>query len=351
MAAGQEVAAPPADFGYTRTVDRTLVHRAAVSEVFVTDIRTVAELDEAGLSGGRAWVAAQLPLSHAYYSDHIQEPALFDPLLLLEACRQAAICGTHAHAGIPVGTSIVVGTFTLELDDLPGLAVGERPGELAVDTEFVGKPTRRGRLRNVGVEQRLYLGGAPVGRHSMQVMMLTARQYEVLREAGRDTPAPWTTDYVGKPRTGLVEPRRVGRVHPGNVVLADPVREGGAVSARLAPDFANRGLFDHDYDHLPAMILAEAARQLALLALDGGGTGRQVAALTARFGRFAELDAPLTATAVVDPPDGPAGPSEPSGPDGGRVRLRVDFTQNSTEVAAFSLTLADLSRAAERNER
>jgi 2-oxo-3-(phosphooxy)propyl 3-oxoalkanoate synthase len=320
-AAAQDVAAPPADMRFTRTVDRTLVHRAAVSEVFVTDIRTVAELSEAELSGGRAWVTAQLPLSHAYYSDDAQELAPFDPLLLLETCRQAAICGTHAHAGIPVGTNIIVGTFTLELDParLTALIPGPRPGELAVDTEFVGKPTRKGRLRNVGVEQRLYLGGVPVGRHSMQVMMLTAAQYEALRQAGRATPAPWTTDYAGKPREGLADPGSVGRVHPRNVVLADPVVSGGGVSARLAPDFTNRAMFDHDYDHLPAMVLAEAGRQLVRLA---GPPDVRVTGLTARFARFAELDAPVLVS---------AGP-----PAAGKVE--VAFTQNAVELATMTFS-------------
>lgn len=336
-AAAQDVAAPPTgpptDFGYDRTVDRTLVHRSAVSEVFVTDFRTVAELSEAELSGGRAWASAQLPLSHAYYSDHAQDPALFDTLLLLEACRQAAICGTHAHAGIPVGTSIVVGTFALELTNLPALIAGARPGELAVDTEFVGKPTRRGKLRNVGVEQRLYLGGVPVGRHTMQVMMLTPAQYDALRNAARDTPAPWTTDYSGKPRGDVVPAVRVGRVHPRNVVLADPVGTGGTLSARLSPDFANRAMFDHDYDHLPAMVLAEAGRQLVLLAADGGSGAlaarTHVTGLRARFSRFAELDAPVVVSTTL--------------PDGVPAELDVTFTQNSTELATMTFSIVDAS--------
>ena len=79
----------PADLGFRATLDRTLVHRSAVSEVFVTDLRPVSDTEVVA--------AAQLPLNHGYFSDHARTPAVFDVLLVLEAGRQAAIAGTHSH--------------------------------------------------------------------------------------------------------------------------------------------------------------------------------------------------------------------------------------------------------------
>jgi len=98
-------------------------------------------------------------------------------------------------------------------------------------------------------------------------------------------------------------PHLVARVNPLNVVLSDVDRKDEFVTAAVTPRYDNHALFDHDYDHIPAMTLTEAARQLALVAVDDG-TGAVAAesvisAIQGRFHRFAELDAPLTAAAEV----------------------------------------------------
>src|SRR3954468_5287626 len=106
---------------FVRTVDRRAVHRQAVAEVFLTDM---------WLTGEQEFVAAaQLPLSHGYYNDHTQTPCHVDPLLVLEAARQAAIYGTH-ELGVPLETSLIVNSFGVRLTDLAPLVVGRRPIEL-----------------------------------------------------------------------------------------------------------------------------------------------------------------------------------------------------------------------------
>jgi hypothetical protein len=85
------------DLLFRQTVDRTLVHPAAVSEVFVTDMRPTSAT--AYLAG------AQLPVEHHYYGDQVTallRPAftnisLFDhvydhytAMVLVEGARQAA---------------------------------------------------------------------------------------------------------------------------------------------------------------------------------------------------------------------------------------------------------------------
>ena len=74
----------------------------------------------------------------------------------------------------------------------------------------------------------------------------------------------------------------------------------GRLTARLTPDFANRSLFDHEYDHYPAMTLLEGARQLSLLSAFWRGrrlARTHVLGMDAVFHRFAELDAPVTLAA------------------------------------------------------
>ncbi|MCG3041318.1 hypothetical protein L7D48_12225 [Streptomyces sp. S1A] len=318
-----EIPPVPAELSYGRTVERSLVHRAAVSEVFITDIRS--------LAARRARAAAQLPLLHGYYSDHLQRPAVYDALLLLESGRQAAIAGAHAHIGLAAGTTMIVDSFRLDLYALKDLLIGPEPGRLGIDTEYIGNATRRGRYRKGKVVQHYRLDGAGVGRHEMDVLFINEHENEVLRHAQRGTPAPLTSDFdIHAPVTdgsGQVEPARVGRANPLNVVLSGAGTDGGQVVAEVTPRLDNRALFDHVYDHLPAMTLVEAARQLALLEA-GDPSAVYAVGFEAAFQRFAELDGTVRAVAPRLRPGGVRG------------EVPVNFVQAGTEIAKVTVTVA-----------
>ncbi|WP_093799220.1 AfsA-related hotdog domain-containing protein [Streptomyces sp. Wb2n-11] len=318
-----EIPSAPVELSYGRTVDRSLVHRAAVSEVFVTDILP--------LAFKKVRAAVQLPLIHGYYSDHLQRPALYDALLLLESGRQAAIAGSHTHIGLSEGTTMIVDSFRLSLSGLKELLIGPEPGRLRIDTDYIGRPTRRGRYRKGKVAQRFYIGDAEVGEHEMDVLFINQHENEVLRHAQRGTPAPLTSDFPdqgpGADGSRQVEPARVGRGNPLNVVLSHAESSPAEVAAQVTPWFTNRGLFDHVYDHLPAMTLVEAARQLSFLAVDESLSTYAVG-FEARFSRFAELDETVRASAP-----------RPC-LDGGRGEVPVRFLQGDAEIARVTVTLA-----------
>ncbi|MFD0511586.1 AfsA-related hotdog domain-containing protein [Streptomyces aureus] len=86
-------------------------------------------------------------------------------------------------------------------------------------------------------------------------------------------------------------------------------------------------MFDHVYDHLPAMTLVEAARQLALLSTGEPRTTYAVG-FEARFSRFAELDEPVHAEAPR------------MRADGGRTQTPVRFLQGDAEIAHVTVTVA-----------
>ncbi|MGW5880129.1 AfsA-related hotdog domain-containing protein [Nocardiopsis terrae] len=330
--ATEEVSPPPRELGYSRTIDRDLVHRSAVSEVFLTDLLPV--------HSERVWCAAQLPLTHSYYSDHEQAERLFDPLLLLEACRQAAIAGSHSHMGIPDGTTMIVDTFAYENTWLPGLAIGDGPGELGIDTTFVKETVARtGRLRRGNVTQRLFVDGIRVGLHTMGVSFLKGSQAAALRQAQRGTPAPLTSTQPQEFPAAAAAPGSVGRGSRANVVLSRPSVDPDGIRAEVTPWFGNRSLFDHSYDHYPAMTLVEAARQTALLATRTAEPARHFhpTCFRARFLSYAELDAPLQARTAHSP----AGERHP--------RHEVSFTQSGRTVAEITVVLGDLSAPGARS--
>ncbi|WP_328866615.1 AfsA-related hotdog domain-containing protein [Streptomyces sp. NBC_00304] len=326
---------------YGRTIERSLAHRSAISEVFVTDVQNVRPM---AVTAG-----IHLPLTHLYYSDHRPRPKLHDSLLLLEAGRQASIAGGHTNAGVPAGTVAIVHAFQFSLRNLSALRIGGEPGPPRIDTDFFGKTARHsGRFRKGRLEQRIFMGDVHVGDHSMDVLFLKGDENEILRHAQRGTPAPLSTEFTEWPGVvRRVAPELVGRDNPLNVVLTEPEFTEGSVTAQVVPRFDNPALFDHSYDHLPAMALVEAARQLALLtagaasgstsgsgAASGSGSGSGdlfAVGYEGGFQRFAELDVPLTATAERTPASD------------GRHTVRVGFRQDDQEIADLTVTVVDVS--------
>src|SRR5437879_8821060 len=96
---------------FDRTVDRTLVHRRNLAEVFLTDIQHI---------GPAVFTAAaQLPMVHPYYTDRIGEPRQPDALLLLECCRQAETLAAHTVLGLGSDTRFVLKDWSMELTGTP----------------------------------------------------------------------------------------------------------------------------------------------------------------------------------------------------------------------------------------
>jgi 2-oxo-3-(phosphooxy)propyl 3-oxoalkanoate synthase len=273
------------DVLFQRTVDRALVHRAAVAEVFITDMRHT--------GGGNYLAGAQLPLDHHFYSDHTRRPARFDPLLIGEAGRQAAMYGAHQFLQVPPSMSYAVHSFSVQLRDDDGLLVGISPGELRVFTNYSVSRRRAGLVRGFRVEEEFRLAGYRIGTCGMSVSVLSADEYRDVRFLQRRSPAPSTAD-IALPAATPVAPDRVGRVRAAGVVLADAHEGDREVLATLRPDLTNSALFDHAYDHFPAMVLLEGARQAARLA----ARDAWLSGVSARFLRFAELDEPVRVQAV-----------------------------------------------------
>jgi hypothetical protein len=297
---------------YDRTVARQMVHRSAVSEVFVTDAVQVAEK--------QVRVAVQLPPTHGYFSDHAGGQV--DPLLLLEAARQAGIYGGHL-VGIPLTSTMLISGSTLVLTRPDLLRAADRPIRLVVTDTFETRKPGGKKSRSGHVMQRFELSGTIVGTHRLDVLVMTHEQHAAVRSIVRDGPIPTTDQMPDLAHPLAVGPALVGRTNPANVELAQLASGPDGHSALVAPQFGNRALFDHVYDHLPGAVLTEAARQLALIAV--GAPDAVVLAITARFPRFAELDRPTVAST-------PAASSA-------ATEIPVSFTQDGTEVTSITVTV------------
>lgn len=306
-----------AALGFEQTVPRRFVHRAAVSEVFVTDAARLGEW--------AVCVAAQLPPSHAYFGDHDGTTSV-DPMVLLEVFRQAAIYGGHL-IGIPLTTTMLINASTLRIA-AGALPAVHGPVGVVVDSTFEARRVRRNRPQAGVIVQRLTRDGTEIATNEFEAVVLTREHHDAVRRTVRDGPIPTTGDLTDTAHPDAVEPRLVGRAQAANVVLAAARAENGTRTALVAPRLSNRALFDHTYDHLPGAVLTEAARQLAVLAT--GSPATPVLGVAARFPRFAELDAPVTASTPAPAP--------------GATTVPVVLEQDGETVASVTVTLAPTPR-------
>ncbi len=279
------MSATPVPTAGTR-VRRDLVHRASEQETLVSPPWRA----EGGGYGGTTVTTALSP----YYRDH---PAThwLDALLLIEACRQAALSAAHEFEGLSPDIAFFFNSIDVEITDTGHLACLD--GELTILSEF-----EQFRLRGDGSPKQITYAqrgtdgaGRTLVRTSMAVQGLPKGRYPELRAYQRGGSAAPTTAGLRSgagPRAGLSSPESVARTRAANVAIADARSEAGLRTAALAPDFANASLFDHDYDHYPAMVLIEAGRQLALSGTPNPA-GHLVTGVRATFEQFAELDAPV----------------------------------------------------------
>lgn len=311
---------------FQRSVDRTLLHRSALSEVFLTDCRAVD--DHTYLA------AAQLPPSHAFYTDCLSNRPLIDPMLLMECARQAETYGGHAVFGVPVGTSFILRDWSLRVDDVAALTRPAGPSEVAMVVRTHDHRRVGGALRGLVYEIELLLGGLRAGLAHISVGYLSAETYRLLRQGRRGSAPPASTSIHPLPTGVAVPPHLVGRRDVGNVVLMDASTGDAALTARIRPAVDNPSLFDHAQDHLPGMVMIEAARQASLLALNdlhGLSPSRwMLTGMRARFTAYAELDADVFVRvrprAVADRPD--------------IWELTAEFEQDSAVVAEATLSMA-----------
>jgi hypothetical protein len=325
-----------ANLTFDRTVDRTLLHRRALSEVFLTDSQQVHE---------RAYLAAaQLPALHAYYTDHVRADAL-DPLLLLECARQAETYGAHAYFGVPLGTSFVLRRWSMTLR--AGRSRPSGPAELRMAVQTNSARHILGALRNLTYDVDLFLGGHGLGNVQIGVAYLPRHAYRAVRARRRAGNAPPTSEgliaadvALSRPAVPVVAPARVGRSLPANVVLYEPLFGSDTVNAQIRVPLAHPSMFDHPQDHLPGMVMMEAARQLGLLVVhaDHGAAPRSVelVGFTATFSQYAELDEATVVRAhrAVDSVGAYAELVD------GQVALDVTFHQRNEVIAEASLFFA-----------
>ncbi|TDC21833.1 hypothetical protein E1261_32360 [Kribbella albertanoniae] len=288
------VAAPPAE-----PPIQTLVRKDKSEEALVTDWRELPDLVQE--------VTAIWPQSHVFYTegDH------YTPMLFTESLRQALALLSHRVHSIPLGHRL--GWEEISSWIVPtALDIQTSPKKV---TLLVSHPsiTRR-RMGSVYLVSRIdavsdghRIGGAEV-RYSAHPPAI----YDRLRG-----PYASAKEAFGKAirLTAPVAPALVGRSDTRNVVLT-PIDQ--PLSWQLRVDTTHSVLFDHPHDHVPGMVLLEAAAQAAQAT---SPTPVATTRFDTKFLRYVEFDQPCFVTAT---------PTEDT--------IQVTITQSGTPVFTTTVT-------------
>jgi hypothetical protein len=322
------------ELSFTATVPRHLVHRAAICEVFLTDSRRRSENEFS--------IAVQLPRVHTLYSDHTAVRPSYDPMLLMEACRQVSILVAHRYLDVPLSQKFVFNTGELLVEDPDALLVGALPGHAVIDTAVTGRKNRAGSLVGVTLDMRITVDGRHAGSMAMTIQWMPAEAWNALRQGGRRA-LRLTPSRAYDPQRRM-PPAAVGRFCMANVVLGAAEVQGDELVSQVVVDQRHPALFDHPLDHLPGMLLFEAFRQTAICAAhDLLGLSPQRVSLTrcaATFSRFGEFELPTACHARVRYGSTPRGV----------VRVELTLRQEEHEIASAEVDLVTTCALVERAE-
>lgn len=317
---------------FNTTVPRHLVHRSAICEVFLTD--------SAQHSENEFVLASQLPRVHSFYSDQLASPEIYDPMLLLECCRQASIFLAHRYHDVPASHKFILNNSDIRITDYEALVVGARPGHALLAVTMTDRKYRADALVGFTLSISVGIDGRTAGSVDIEIQWMPPEAWDKLRDRARTAlglpvGGPYQTHRVAR---GLT-PSAVARSSERNVVLGDATIDGTELTAGVLVDQGHPGLFDHPLDHVPGMLLFEALRQAAIVtAHEFLGLSPQRLFLTgcrAGFTRFAEFELPLTCHARV-------GETAKSGMDIGSIGTTVvDLTvaQGGADIATGQIEL------------
>ncbi|NDZ81616.1 hypothetical protein G3I19_24405 [Streptomyces sp. SID10853] len=289
----------------TTTVPKELVHRAALAEVLLTGQKRHDDV--------RFAVTAQWPRCHSFYTPVI-EGMYHDPLLAAETIRQVGFLLPHTEFGVPIGHQFLMRTFEMSVRP-EHLRIGHAPAELDIEVTFSDVRTRRDAHSGARYDAVIHRDGEAVATGSFTYTCITPPAYRRLRG---------NQGHLQIPLTAPVLPQSVGRVSPTDVVLSPA---GADDRWQLRVDTRHPVLFDHPVDHVPGMLLIEAARQAAS-AVFGHSAELIPVQVESEHTRYVELDAPCFIEAV----------RLPATPRGERVRIIGE--QNGEEMFRTTVTTA-----------
>ncbi|MFG2978403.1 ScbA/BarX family gamma-butyrolactone biosynthesis protein [Streptomyces sp. NPDC048331] len=293
----------------TTTVPKELVHRAAVAEVMLTGWQREDDT--------RFRVEAQWPRSHSFFIPIDGE--YHDPLIAAETIRQAGALLSHAEFGVPFGHQFLIREIGLTVRP-EYLKVRQTPASLDIEITCFDVKRRGGGLSGMTYDSVVRREGMVVATGRLSFTCVSPAVYERVRPR-----RVFRRDHRTVALTAPMAPQSVGRTSPADVVLS---AIGHSDRWQLRLNSRHPVLFDHPVDHVPGMLLLEAARQGAAAVLNRSSF--VPLGVTTEYMQYTELDEPCFIEAHR------LGPATP----GGDERVRVTGHQGGALTFSSVVTAA-----------
>ncbi|MEU9233622.1 ScbA/BarX family gamma-butyrolactone biosynthesis protein [Streptomyces subrutilus] len=293
----------------TTTVPKELVHRAAVAEVMLTGWRREDDT--------RFRVQAQWPRSHSFFVPIDGE--YHDPLMITETIRQAGVLLSHTEFGVPLGYQFLVREIGLTVHP-EYLEIDHAPASVEIEVTCFDMKRRGDRFGGMTYDAVVRREGQIVATGRISFTCVSQAVYERVRPQ-----RVFEADHRPVALTAPTAPQNVGRTSPADVVLS-PIGHSNRWLLRL--NTRHPVLFDHPVDHVPGMLLLEAARQGAAAVLNRSSF--LPLSVRTEYKQYTELDEPCFVEAHRLGPDSP----------GGAERVRVSGYQGGTLTFTSLVTAA-----------
>ncbi|MER8067590.1 ScbA/BarX family gamma-butyrolactone biosynthesis protein [Streptomyces sp. NPDC094034] len=276
-----DIAGEVRPLSWSRTVAREMVHRASVAEVLLTDVRQT--------ESGDFEAAASWPRSHPTFPRDGAD--LHSPLMIVETLRQLGIYIPLRYFGVSSVANLIITDLSFELD--PASEPRALSGATRVTCGVRATQVRRGpdgSATGLRLQVSYQADGVLFALAGGGARFLEPEQYDAVRAGRSGAAAPSVVRAAGGLRP---DARRLGVTGAHDVVIGS---EGATLLVDPA-DMRHPFFFDHATDHVPGMIVLEAARQAA--ALESGGRLLRPTAGRLKTARFIEYRPPARVLCVA----------------------------------------------------
>jgi hypothetical protein len=276
------IEAPPGrPLNRSTPVPRELVHRTALAEVLLTDVRRAGE--------HRFAAAAQWPRSHPTF-DRAGD-GRHNPLMVAETLRELGICIPLQYYAVAPDSHLLIGELEFSIDPAAEPRARYAGSEITCNVRADRfRPVGHSPPRSLGLTALYRSDGRQFARAQGIARILSAAAYRAVR--GRDTSAAASTA-ITRPAPDLV-----------GVAQAQDVLIGADWHGRvrlLPADPYHPFFYDHPSDHVPGLVVLEAVRQAVAWHL--AGAPARLVSCELRALRFTEAEPPahITHTAAMRP--------------------------------------------------
>lgn len=236
---------------FSQTIQKELVHKDFLSEVFLTDSKQI--------TSDCFLISALLPKTHFYYNDvfsHFQQS--YDSALILEVCRQVSIYVAHIFYGVSFDSKFIFdsadfeqyighNTYTNDINDY----------KVIIHSKVIDKKVKKNALCGLEIDMNIYINSKLYGFKSMKFSWITPRMWHKLRYASQKH------NHIMQ-KTKQISKEVVCKENILNVVIGDFMKNANIFQAVIIANQNHPAFFDHPLDHISGILIIEAIKQFAL---------------------------------------------------------------------------------------